>query len=109
MQIPLITPALAWLAFVRRHALTGTVSGVGPLVEGDATGPFWWVLAATGEHGWEETAPEAWDQVDARKGGASRATGHPSAARQPSTGRTASRDRQRFSGDSGEAGRRSRT
>lgn len=106
MQIPLITPALAWLAFVRRHVLTGTVSGVGPLVEGDATGPFWWVLAATGEHGVSETAAGAWAELAERKRTASRATGHPSAARQPSTGRTASRDRQRFSGDSGEAGRR---
>lgn len=106
MQIPLITPALAWLAFVRRHALTGTVSGVGPLVEGDASGPCWWALATTGEHGLSETAAVAWAEIDERKRAASRPTGHPSAARQPSTGRPASRDGQRFSGDSGEAGRR---
>lgn len=73
MQIPLITPALAWLAFVRRHALTGTVSGVGPLVEGDATGPFWWVLAATGEHGVSETAAGAWAELDRRKGASGQA------------------------------------
>lgn len=106
MQLPLLSPAIAWLRFVRDHGLSGTVAGVGPLVEGDASGPWWWALAATGEHGLSETAAVAWAELDERKRAASRPTGHPSAARRPSTRRTASRDGQRFNGDSAGAGRR---